>query len=72
MRRPARALDVAGNQASDATEPEPADEPADPEPLGADGAIRPERFARLVTLASILIDSGRSGTPLTPLSCRSA
>ena len=26
-----------------------------------DGAIRPERFARLVTLASILIDAGRAG-----------
>ena len=32
--------------------------------LGADAAIRPERFARLVTLASILIDAGRSGTTL--------
>ncbi len=31
---------------------------------GADGAIRPERFARLVTLASILIDAGRSGAVL--------
>ena len=36
---------------------------------GADGevhesAIRPERFARLVTLASILIDSGRTGERL--------
>jgi proteasome accessory factor C len=35
---------------------------------GADGrgeaAIRPERFARLVTLASILIDAGRQGEPL--------
>jgi proteasome accessory factor BC len=27
-----------------------------------DGAIRPERFARLVTLASILIDAGRAGS----------
>ena len=26
-----------------------------------DGAIRPERFARLVTLASILIQAGRAG-----------
>ncbi|MGH2860201.1 MAG: WYL domain-containing protein, partial [Solirubrobacteraceae bacterium] len=34
------------------------------EPEGADAVIRPERFARLVTLASILIDSGRSGRPL--------
>ncbi len=32
--------------------------------LGADAAIRPERFARLVTLASILIDAGRSGRTL--------
>ena len=30
----------------------------------ADGAIRPERFARLVTLASILIDAGRAGRRL--------
>jgi predicted DNA-binding transcriptional regulator YafY len=55
---------VAGKQASGTTEPEPPDESIDPEALGADGAIRPERFARLVTLASILIDSGRRGTPL--------
>jgi proteasome accessory factor C len=36
----------------------------EPESLGADAVIRPERFARLVTLASILIDSGRSGRTL--------
>ncbi len=36
----------------------------EPESLGADTVIRPERFARLVTLASILIDSGRSGRTL--------
>ena len=30
-----------------------------------DAAIRPERFARLVTLASILIDAGRSGRRLS-------
>ncbi len=29
-----------------------------------DTAIRPERFARLVTLASILIEAGRAGRPL--------
>jgi proteasome accessory factor BC len=29
-----------------------------------DGAIRPERFARLVTLASILIQAGRAGRPV--------
>jgi predicted DNA-binding transcriptional regulator YafY len=36
----------------------------DPESGGADAAIRPERFARLVTLASILIDAGRGGRTL--------
>ncbi len=44
--------------------------PVDPDAAGpvrdedgarADAAIRPERFARLVTLASILIDAGRAG-----------
>jgi proteasome accessory factor BC len=44
---------------------EPIEEDAgESEGLGADAAIRPERFARLVTLASILIDAGRSGTTL--------
>ncbi|MBV9819932.1 MAG: WYL domain-containing protein [Solirubrobacterales bacterium] len=35
----------------------------DPDAVGSrpDAAIRPERFARLVTLASILIDAGRQG-----------
>ncbi len=32
---------------------------------GNDAAIRPERFARLVTLASILIDAGRAGRRLS-------
>jgi proteasome accessory factor C len=32
--------------------------------LVADAAIRPERFARLVTLASILIEAGRAGRTL--------
>ena len=32
--------------------------------LVADAAIRPERFARLVTLASILIEAGRAGDKL--------
>jgi proteasome accessory factor C len=39
-------------------------ERAEPEESGGnrpDAAIRPERFARLVTLASILIDAGRAG-----------
>ncbi len=31
---------------------------------GAEAAIRPERFARLVTLASILIEAGRAGRQL--------
>ena len=56
---------VAGQQASDTTKPDPDNDSVDPEALGADGAIRPERFARLVTLASILIDSGRRGVPLS-------
>jgi predicted DNA-binding transcriptional regulator YafY len=30
----------------------------------AEAAIRPERFARLVTLASILIEAGRAGRPI--------
>ena len=40
-------------------------QPDEPEPRGGkDAAIRPERFARLVTLASILIDAGRAGKRL--------
>jgi proteasome accessory factor BC len=41
-------------------------EPADADGNGhyPDAAIRPERFARLVTLASILIDAGRAGRRL--------
>jgi predicted DNA-binding transcriptional regulator YafY len=42
----------------------------EPESLGADAVIRPERFARLATLASILIDSGRSGRPLNAADLR--
>jgi proteasome accessory factor C len=50
----------------DAPRPEPALEPAAPAGGGgrgrpSDGTIRPERFARLVTLASVLIDAGRRG-----------
>jgi proteasome accessory factor C len=33
-------------------------------PARAEAAIRPERFARLVTLASILIKAGRAGEPV--------
>jgi len=32
---------------------------------GSEAAIRPERFARLVTLASILIQAGRAGEPVS-------
>jgi predicted DNA-binding transcriptional regulator YafY len=38
---------------------------------GADSAIRPERFARLVTLASILIAAGRAGRHLHAAELRS-
>ena len=46
-------------------------EPARREERGLDSetAIRPERFARLVTLASILIDAGRAGRSSTPTRC---
>ena len=50
--------------AGDACPEEAADTGADSEAPGADSAIRPERFARLVTLASILIDAGRAQRPL--------
>ena len=44
---------------------EAAERAADREPrAGRETAIRPERFARLVTLASILIDAGRLGERL--------
>jgi len=45
-----------------APSPEPAAS-SEPEPRG-EAAIRPERFARLVTLASILIEAGREGREL--------
>src|SRR5205823_8093076 len=38
----------------------------------SDAAIRPERFARLVTLASILIDAGRAGRRLSAAGLREA
>ncbi len=34
---------------------------AEPDEPGREAAIRPERFARLVTLASVLIEAGRAG-----------
>jgi proteasome accessory factor C len=43
---------------------EPTAEDAEGNGHAADAAIRPERFARLATLASILIDAGRSGRRL--------
>lgn len=46
---------------SDATRQDSGD---DIERVGREAAIRPERFARLVTLASILIDAGRQGKRL--------
>jgi proteasome accessory factor C len=54
----ARRAGPAGNAAGNGTERTVADDGADSRP---DAAIRPERFARLVTLASILIDAGRAG-----------
>jgi proteasome accessory factor BC len=50
-------------------------EPAEPEASNGhqpDAAIRPERFARLVTLASILIDAGRAGRQLDAAALRDA
>jgi proteasome accessory factor C len=52
---------------ADAVSGRPAPEPAereDDELRRRDAAIRPERFARLVTLASILIQAGRAGNRL--------
>ncbi len=56
------ALTEAGGESSAPAGAE--DEESANEPEAADAAIRPERFARLVTLASILIDAGRSGKTL--------
>ena len=44
--------------------PRPAPEASNGRGRGADAAIRPERFARLVTLASVLIAAGRMGERL--------
>jgi proteasome accessory factor C len=65
-----------------AVPPAPAAAGSDSDPAGAvdeaegnghhpDAAIRPERFARLVTLASILIDAGRAGRQLNGAQLRS-
>jgi proteasome accessory factor C len=53
----APASSSAGSEQPDRTEPETNGH-------HPDAAIRPERFARLVTLASILIDAGRAGRRL--------
>ena len=53
----APASSSAGSEQADRTEPETNGH-------HPDAAIRPERFARLVTLASILIDAGRAGRRL--------
>jgi proteasome accessory factor C len=50
----ARQVDVAGDEPSRSDERE----------IDSETAIRPERFARLVTLASILIDAGRAARRL--------
>jgi proteasome accessory factor C len=45
--------------------------PAEPEPNGkGEAPIRPERFARLVTLAGILIDAARTGSKLNAAELR--
>jgi len=44
--------------------PAPRPEPAETNGHHQDATIRPERFARLVTLASILIEAGRAGRTL--------
>jgi len=56
----ARAKRGGGKRREPVVEP-PASEEREP------NAIRPERFARLVTLASILIDAGRTHTPLSAI-----
>jgi proteasome accessory factor C len=60
------AEEIPGAAAAEATTDAPAPERDVDVDDGHHGeaAIRPERFARLVTLASILIDGGRAGRPL--------
>jgi predicted DNA-binding transcriptional regulator YafY len=62
-------LPAGAPQAGGAGGPDAADRAGDDGPAGVNGsrpdaAIRPERFARLVTLASILIEAGRAGRML--------
>ncbi len=57
-------LDFAAGTAKPAAVPARAEQPEHGNGHHPDVAIRPERFARLVTLASILIDAGRAGRRL--------
>ncbi|MHB8695276.1 MAG: helix-turn-helix transcriptional regulator [Solirubrobacteraceae bacterium] len=57
-----RVATAANGSADGSRRAEPGD--ADSNGHAADAAIRPERFARLVTLASILIEAGRAGRRL--------
>jgi proteasome accessory factor C len=69
-----RVADEVRSPAEALQRPRAADSDRDPDGDGAhaEGAIRPERFARLVTLASILIDAGRAGRRLDAVElCRS-
>jgi proteasome accessory factor C len=62
---PAEPTDAAGTAgAGEAIPPSSRAIAVDGNGLGPDAAIRPERFARLVTLASILIEAGRAGRRL--------
>jgi proteasome accessory factor BC len=65
---------VAGEEGPSGEEgPRPgADEDADGRTGAVESAIRPERFARLVTLASILIEAGRAGRRLDEPELRTA
>jgi proteasome accessory factor BC len=55
-----------GSETALAAVPEDTIDPGD----GSEGAIRPERFARLVTLATILIDAGRAQRELNAADLR--
>ncbi len=62
LRAPATHPTAAGTNGSSPVETDAIGAEADT--LVADAAIRPERFARLVTLASMLIEAGRAGRRL--------
>jgi proteasome accessory factor BC len=61
---PRIAAEAAHDAAGDAPEPADRSDPDEANGHHPDSAIRPERFARLVTLASILIEAGRAGRQL--------